>query len=148
MDDLWPDDIASTESIKSPAYILKEQASLLGKKTKNIITAAINTIANRQPIIQYDFIIIAPALSNYRYRLFSIYYNIISIYPCTMFIDVDIFKEISMYCNVKKSDQSSITIHSESELEQAMRYIFKSEKTKQLIKSLIAESGAGSYSPE
>ena len=37
MEDLWPDDITPDEDLRAPAAVLKEQASLLGQKTSNLV---------------------------------------------------------------------------------------------------------------
>lgn len=42
MDDLWPNDISLKDSkTKAPYTILKEQASFLSQKTKNLIEAEV-----------------------------------------------------------------------------------------------------------
>ena len=44
MVDLWPKDISEI-SIKSPVAILREQASLLGQKTKGLVTAEVKSVS-------------------------------------------------------------------------------------------------------
>ena len=39
MVDLWPEDIAVYTKLRSPATILREQASLLGDRTQNLVEA-------------------------------------------------------------------------------------------------------------
>ena len=43
MIDLWPNELSAVDQ-RSPLTILKEQASLLGEKTQNIVIAALENI--------------------------------------------------------------------------------------------------------
>src|SRR5258706_14676885 len=95
MPDLWPADIAQVAN-KPPVAILKEQAALLGDKTKNLVTARVVLDEEQSPhAFSYDFFIVAPALQNYHYRLFSIGHNI-DLYPVTLYLDEDIRMELKM----------------------------------------------------
>jgi hypothetical protein len=95
MDNLWPSDIARVDELRSPLTVLKEQASQLGKLTRNIIVAEVQPIKSvNQPRVSYYFNIVAPALENYRYALFRIEYDIVNMYPVTISIDGDIYKEM------------------------------------------------------
>ena len=66
MTDLWPDDIGRRTKLKVPATILKEQGSLLGRKTDNLVTGEIfevdrNTLPKND--FAYTFYLVAPALT-------------------------------------------------------------------------------------
>ena len=61
MEDLWPKEIGTAE-ITSPVAILREQASLLGQKTKNLVEADVSPLNNDTDTIFYHFYIVAPAL--------------------------------------------------------------------------------------
>ncbi|MDD2754011.1 MAG: hypothetical protein PHS80_00655 [Methanothrix sp.] len=138
MESLWPDEIASSEQVRSPVQILKEQASLLGKMTKNILLGEIQAVPTGQPNSAYAFNILAPSLRNYRYSLFTINYNILNIYPVYIVLDDEIFKEIYSY----KSENKAIKIDYENEFITTLKNIFRSNKVKQILTSLMVESGA------
>jgi hypothetical protein len=93
VEDLWPGEIENVE-VKAPVVILREQAALLGSKTKNIVEAKITkyplSIVKRD--FQFGFFLRAPALSGYTYSLFSIAHDI-SLYPVDFFPDDDIWVE-------------------------------------------------------
>ena len=75
-DDLWPEeiDIEKLPSIITPISILKEQASLLGQKTKNIVEAEVKSTDAGNSQISVTFNLVAPALNKYRYQLFCSHY--------------------------------------------------------------------------
>lgn len=138
-DSLWPSDIAKVDEIRSPLAILKEQASQLGKATKNIIVAEVVPIRGfTHPIVGYVFNIVAPALANYRYQLFRVDYNIIDMYPVSIYIDLDIYKE--MYSWKTKIEKE--TLSTEEDIQRTLKAIFGTKKTKKIINSLLAESGS------
>jgi hypothetical protein len=175
MQDLWPDDIAVLDT-KPPTTILKEQATLLGEKTKNIITAEVEQIDHMNIFLTHDengkdmgkdikikfgynFYIVAPALGNYRYELFSLYYDI-EMYPLYIFPDEDIYIEfhnnrakVHRSCiphpqireNLrnkfgKNIEENCIIAESEEEFLDALKQIFNAQKTKKIIGSLLAQS--------
>ena len=147
--DLWPEDIGYSD-MKSPLTILKEQASILGSKTKNLVNAEVR-IADIMDIklqnlnvkhsvedntkydFSYNFYITAPALNNYRYRLFTIFFDI-GLYPVNFMLDGEIQKQI---CPLKKPTKAN----SESEFMQILGHIFNSDRTRTIISSLISQSG-------
>jgi len=69
MKDLWPD--FNPGDIPNPKKILTEQANYLRDKTKSKVYAQVGTRTVGEKII-LNFIIISPALGNYRFTLFSI----------------------------------------------------------------------------
>ena len=56
--DLWPTDIGK-QRIKTPAAILRQQASHLGKRTKNLVEAKVETATTGDQFI-HRFVIGAP----------------------------------------------------------------------------------------
>ncbi len=126
--DLWPDDIAVTDVV-TPVNILKEQASMLGAKTKNLVQGEIvQRITRREgespDSFIFSFNLKAPALQNYKYQLFWVTYPI-TFYPLTIH---------------KGGADSDITVNSQDELVDELRNIFSHEKTKNVIHALIAQS--------
>ena len=99
MHDLWPEDIGPIPESKGPVIILREQASLLGKKTNNLVEAEVVQLEPSRPEppivavqiepsmfetrFNYAFLIVAPPLNNYRYKLFTISHGI-DAYPVTI----------------------------------------------------------------
>ena len=98
MIDLWPNELSTVDQ-RSPLTILKEQASLLGEKTQNIVIAALENTPRighspvRMRPFRYRFVLTCPALGNYRFRLFSIGYGIY-MYPVYFDLDSDVAQEI------------------------------------------------------
>lgn len=157
MDDLWSDDITSID-IKVPVAILREQAFLLGKKTKNIVEAEVKRIdisdegsgsgqgidiSNEMPLnsvelnedltkFRYGFYILAPALGNYRYKLFTIWHDV-NLYPVNFTTDEDIKNEIY-------PDKNTISAKSEEEFLEILKKIFQSKRTKQIIRAIFSQS--------
>src|SRR6185436_9770992 len=128
---LWPDDIAVTDAV-APVSLLKEQASLLGERTKNLVEGRVTPglgkgaaflIAGR---FNYDFDLVAPALNNYRYHLFSISHGV-ELYPLTI-------------SGTEALDSEDIQVNNEEEFLNELKRIFSFEKTKRIISSLIAQS--------
>ncbi len=147
MENLWPIEI-EFEGLKAPVTILREQATLLGDKTKNIVLAEVqesSQIAISE--IQFDFIfyfnIVAPALGNYRYRLFKIGYQI-DLYPLSIYIDSDIIKDLAKN-NILTGDPKikiggPVIVKTEKEFVELLRAIFNTEKTKRVLAAILAQS--------
>ena len=154
--DLWPDKIAVAKLI-TPVTILRQQASLLGKKTKNIVQGE---VANWKLNIgaeydfQYVFYIGAPALDNYRYRLLGIFYNVSALYPVIIDVeDEEIQKEIpSKFKYGEKifgpstKERISVKANSEEEFLDILKAIFNSAKVLRVISVLLSQSDP-SYDP-
>jgi hypothetical protein len=75
--DLWGE-IEATQ-IRTPLSILREQAAILGAKTKNLVEASVTTMVAGHLFI-HKFNLIVPPLDSYTYNLFTIAYGP-SIYP-------------------------------------------------------------------
>ncbi len=123
--DLWPQSIKVARV--SPATILKEQASFLGQKTKNIVIAEVWT----RPVDQLDtisavFVLIAPALDNYKFVLFTMRCKIENLYP------------VYIHSDTLGIDQT--VIENEAELFSALEQIFAHEKTMRVINSMLCQS--------
>lgn len=120
IENLWPD-FATDDIIRSPKIILREQASFLGKRTKNILTGNIRT-DSYQNQFSHSFQIVAPNLNNYTYTLFTIVEEDIFGFPC------------------KFQSESSFSIKTEEELLERLKLIFSSDDTKRVINSLMSQS--------
>ncbi len=120
--DLWPDDIKVDEMV-TPLSILKEQASLLGQKTQNLVEAEVQT----KPLgadFSHSFFLVAPPLDNYRYKLFEIHHPI-DMYPVKI---------------VDENGGIRYEPRSQDEFIAKLREVLTSEKTKSVIRALIAQS--------
>ena len=145
MVDLWPNEIEESGPLP-PVTILKEQASLLGKKTKNLVEAQVYLINGADfpvdsPLFEHGFFLIAPVLQNYRYRLFSIEHGV-DMYPIEFQVGHEIKKEISPSWRNQKGE---IKASSEEEFQNVLQEVFQSEKTLRVIKALLTQSKA--YEP-
>lgn len=156
MVDLWPNDITVDQvTLKSPVNILREQASLLSQKTKNLVKARVkpyvhhktaspeiwyqvakdSLISSPSPLEQsaqkfeYSFELIAPVLDNYSYLLFVVAYDV-NIYPVAISLAKDLRAEISIEPQA----------NSEDEFLALLRRIFTAPKTRSIIQALIAQS--------
>jgi hypothetical protein len=134
MPDLWPADIAKTIH-KTPVSILREQAALLGEKTKNLVEAEVaqNDVYNSSDF-RYDFFIVGPALQNYHYKLFTISHPV-ELYPVRFFLDRDIVSEL----NLGKGDVAA-EVDDENTLLDFLKKIFASKKTRQVIAAILGQS--------
>jgi hypothetical protein len=144
MADLWPNDLGLVD-IKSPLSILKDQAAMLGQKTQMIVKAEVGrgnleyyyrtAAINKEDLKKflYEFYIVAPVLENYRYRLFSIIHDV-DLYPVEFLLDVEIEEEI-----IGEEVDLRFAL-SESQFIDMLGHILNSNKTKKVIRSLLAQS--------
>lgn len=148
MTDLWPSEIGPVTDVKVPVSILKEQASLLGNKTKNIVEAEIipkyieSDDSEEENEFIYFFYLVAPVLDNYRYKLFAIRHKI-ELYPLRIYPDEDILNELLR--DVPDEIQPFIrpqfvAAEDEKEFLTYLRHIFGAKKTIRIINSLIAQA--------
>jgi hypothetical protein len=139
MIDLWPDDITTrTSLLKPPMTILKEQGTLLGRKTRNIVEGlVVKTPHITSQDFGYTFYLVGPALGDYRYRLLAISFPV-SIYPVMIGTDEDIFGELPAEM---KAEENTLVADSEEEFMEILRAIFATQKVRQVIGAIIAQSG-------
>lgn len=116
--DLWPANISSETTLRTPVTILREQASLLGSKTQNIVLADVNSSG-----MEHHFYLVAPALKNYKYLLFTVVHDI-GLYPLRF----------------NQSPLGQVNAKSEDEFLKKLTEIFAHPTTKQVIEALIAQS--------
>jgi hypothetical protein len=142
MNDLWPDDIEVVD-IKSPVAVLREQASALGQRTKNIVQAEVEQSNQNysEDNFYYQFYIVAPALNNYRYRLFSMSHDI-CLYPLSIDVEAEIGEELenAQLEENQYGESYILEIKTESELMEGLKAVFSANKTKRVIKALLAQS--------
>jgi len=86
----------------SPVNILKRQGRFLDARTKGIVTVSVimeTSSVSEQKVtssdtFRYSFYLVAPALNDYRYRLFSVEYNT-DFYPLVIELESALCKEIN-----------------------------------------------------
>ncbi|MBV9761347.1 MAG: hypothetical protein JO340_12345 [Acidobacteriaceae bacterium] len=76
--DLWGN--LDLEEIRTPAAILREQAALLGQKTKNLIEARVDLVPMGDRIF-HIFKLVVPTLGGYVYELFRVSNTVANLYP-------------------------------------------------------------------
>lgn len=125
-EDLWPDDVATISLLEeTPLSILREQARKLGEKTRNLVEADVETVAEGENLV-HQFWVAAPALK-YSRSIFHVRHA-----------DADPFPvRVVAYGMLEPPEQK---LNDKSAFMQALRQVFASEKTQKLIKSLIAQS--------
>jgi hypothetical protein len=117
--DLWPKDIGAGNLV-TPVAILREQAALLGQKTQQLVTAEVTT-QTRQEKFAHSFHLVAPALDNYKYEIFSVHHGI-TFYPMQVVYQ-----------------GTAHQVGSQDAFLNFLRTIFTSTATKNIIQSLIAQ---------
>lgn len=159
---LWPDDLFRPETdIPSPVAILREQGSILGDMTRNVIEVEVKRIdppmrlldstdifailsevlekaqlEREDRYLYYAFYLVAPLLGNYRYRLFTIAHSIIRLYPLVIVsLDEEIQKEIS---SVEPGDP--VRLDDETQFKDFLSRIFSATKTRRIINAMLAQS--------
>ncbi len=140
MTDLWPETIG-TVRVKSPVAILREQASLLGQKTQNLVQAQVKGGPADPRTFLYFFQIVVPALDYYKYELFTINHDI-AFYPLTIFLEEDICIELEKSSTLspwQKTAEDAFKIETEDEFLEALKIIFGSEKTKRIVTALLSQ---------
>jgi hypothetical protein len=152
MIDLWPDGIEETR-VRSPVTILREQGSLLGQKTKNLVQGEVfESALNDKNFFSFSFFLVAPALSNYRYKLLTIYHDI-GLYPVEIAVEDQIMLGIDSRFKYTGKDVSngSMKVYlksaSEEDFLELLRAVFRSEKTIRVITSLLSQSDPN-YQPQ
>ena len=128
--DLWPD-FAPAEGELPPITILKEQASVLGLKLKNLIEADVETgTSDYQRFLRHTLVLVAPVLDFYRYKLLEVEHSATELYPVT----------IKASSGDPANPISNSTAENQEEFKAALKDIFGSAETKRVIENLLAQS--------
>lgn len=113
--DFWGDIEAPV--IRTPLSILREQAALLGKKTRNLVSADVETHGD-SGVFRHFFNLIVPALDYDKYELFKIQHKI------------DLYPVIA----------PGGTLKNEAEFEEWLRQRLSAGETKEIIGKLLAQA--------
>jgi len=145
-DDLWPDDIGRHIKLKAPVSILKEQGTLLGRKTGNLVKGVINiVISSDKDHFAYIFYLVAPALGDYHYRLLEVSHSV-DLYPLGIETDEDVLMELPVdvkaYGEMRGRQPKPILVaDSQDRFIEILRAIFATKKVRRVIEAIIAQSG-------
>jgi hypothetical protein len=126
--DLWPEDL-ETVDLRTPVALLKEQAALLGPKTKNLVvgrveTGVVDAPSGNLPQLRHRLEVYAPALQ-YARTILVVRHPIDQMYPVALSSD---------YFEGSRSCQD------EAELTAALREIFHLPEVTRLLHSMLAQS--------
>jgi len=116
--DLWGD--IQAKAIRTPVSILREQATLLGPKTQNLIEAKVATTTELGTFF-HSFNLVVPALDSYTYRLFRVSHQI-ELYP------------------IRVHGDPIVDLADEGAFSDWLRQRLSSEETKRIIASLTAQA--------
>jgi len=119
-EDFWGNDFDTTAFIP-PVTILREQAAALGRKTKQLVTAEVDTTQMYSSIMQ-TMTLVAPALDNYRYKLFTTVHDI-DLYPT----------RTTFNSNLYEAEDADA-------FREVLRIILSDPSTQRIVKSLLAQS--------
>ena len=119
--DFWPEDIGQPD-LRTPVGLLREQATALGEKTRNLVTAEVRSESD------VDFIhalyLVAPAL-HYSYQLLLIRHHPVLFYPMKV---------------KSANDAAWAEVPSEDQFVDWLKRALASESTRKVIRALIAQS--------
>jgi len=118
--DLWPEE-TGREVVVTPLTILKAQAAALGKRTKRLIEAEVETTTLAGDF-RHNFVLVAPSLGGYRYSLFAIYHGVL-LYPAIVF----------------SGPQTGKHLADERELLDYLGGVFSSEETQRIIRAILSQ---------
>ena len=118
-DDFWPSNIADSQ-MTTPVLILKQQAALLGEKTRNLVQGEVLTQVLGNMFVHH-FYLSAPTL-NYKYELFQISHGI-SFYPLSL----------------RLSNQEGSSLADEEQFKERLKTIFSSPHTLNVVHSILAQ---------
>ena len=147
LEDLWPGKLEPVKT-RPPVAILREQASLLGAKTKNIIEGRVESysdVFDESTDMKYSFFVVASTL-NYSYRLFTITHDI-RMYPLTIKMDTETYEEVNPkkpggmgVGEMMRRQRNEVQANNEENLTEILKKIFASRKTIQIIGAMLAQS--------
>jgi hypothetical protein len=136
--DFWGEIVPAQE--RTPLAILREQASLLGTKTKNLVEATVDTSVDARGRFVHRFTLVVPSLSSYRYELFRIEHGV-AIYPIKVSSEVPpartsrgLAEELLAFGSLNPQ------LETEQEFVDWLRQKLSSDETKRIIANLLAQA--------
>jgi hypothetical protein len=143
--DFWGEIVPAQE--RTPLAILREQASLLGTKTKNLVEATVDTSVSPNGQFIHRFTLVVPSLSSYKYELFRIQHGVVS-YPISVTSEVPAMPTIRelqtaplIFGEVLARDLTRYRqLETEQEFVDWLRGKLSSPETKRIIANLLAQA--------
>jgi hypothetical protein len=143
--DFWGKIVPAQE--RTPLAILREQASLLGTKTKNLVEATVDTSVSPNGQFIHRFTLVVPSLSSYKYELFRIQHGVVS-YPISVTSEVPAMPTICewqtaplIFGEVPARDLTRYRqLETEQEFVDWLRGKLSSPETKRIIANLLAQA--------
>jgi hypothetical protein len=156
---LWPE--IKESLVRSPASILREQADALSDVTNNILKGAVhhfpafiktyeildmednvehqeciekNDSYGESRLAGFSLDIVAPKLNNYRFTVLTIAYDPLQIYPVYLSSNI-LMKEQKQYARTAANQFCN-----ETDFTEAFEKILRSERVKEIISNLVAQS--------
>jgi hypothetical protein len=137
--DFWGEIVPAQE--RTPLAILREQAALLGTKTKNLVEATVST--SLSPLgdrFIHRFILVVPSLGNYKYGLFTIEHGP-AIYPVKVSSEVPPAQPSGGLAEQLLAHGSlNPQLQTEQEFVDWLRRKLSSAETKRIIANLLAQA--------
>jgi len=125
-ENLWGE-IPKKGNLRTPIAILREQATLLGQATNNVLQGDVSMGRDTfGPEFQISLSIVAPALDDYRIFLVRVTHELM-LYPLTVF---DLVNDAQYDCD------------DEETFRRALKQILSSQGTHRIIDSLLSQSQA------
>ncbi|MEE3717845.1 hypothetical protein V2H45_13975 [Tumidithrix elongata RA019] len=126
---LWPEDLVGVPDTTPPITILRQQATMLSQLTRNILEGeVVSEPFGNDPKFSnsftHNFYIKAPAIGGYRYKLFYVQHAVSPEYPL----------------RIVKDELPELSAQNEEQFYDVLRQIFNSDRTKKVIRSLMAQS--------
>jgi hypothetical protein len=136
---LWPKDIENQRT-RAPVAILREQASILGQITQNLVQGQVYTDIQENERFRYEFFIVSPPLANYQYQLLTMLHDV-SLYPVEIYTEEAIKLAIQNDVRLISEEYGEyIKAETEEELLAALKAIFGAKKTVQVITALLSQA--------
>jgi hypothetical protein len=128
IENLWPPFDVS-EGPVPPITILKQQASLLGRNTKNLLEAEVETsTSDLKRHLRHILFLVAPALNFYRHQLLEVEHDVTNMYPATIRV------------SGSETDPPGTVCETPDEFKEALKAVFAGDETKRVINSLLRQS--------
>ncbi|MBM4033329.1 MAG: hypothetical protein FJ291_16320 [Planctomycetes bacterium] len=121
-EDFWPNIRLSKH--RMPVGILREQASLLGRKTRNVVTAKVVSYQEGK-VLAHDLQLVAPALGHYTYLALTVQHPI-SLYPMRI---IDHLRNDNL-----------LKASTEDQFRAILKEILSSHEMKRVVEVLLAQS--------
>jgi hypothetical protein len=121
--DLWPD-FQAPEAIKSPVFLLKEQAAKLQQKTKGLVLVGLRPASAPDGSFWVGFDLYSPALGEYTYHLFEVTYP-------------------PEFAPVTLSSANEVrTAQTLDEFRSHLESVLRSPRTRQVVEAIMAQATA------